>query len=87
MPHPDCPHHPDRPRTIRHTCLCCGRVDEERVTSFSLRSCAACRTVMQIEVVEYGKLLDWGKMKIKVLAKRGITVMQMPEREASDGTA
>ncbi|GEM_PF-2803085 len=78
---PDCPHHPDRLRTIRHTCLCCDRVDEERVTSFSLRSCAACRCVMGIEVVEDGKLLDWGKMRYRVLAKRGIKVMQMPERE------
>lgn len=78
---PDCEHHPDRPRTIRFTCLCCGRVDEDRLTSFSLRSCAACRMVMQINVVEDGKLLDWGRMKLRVLAKSGIHVMQIPERE------
>lgn len=36
---------------------------------------------MSIEVVEDGKLLDWGKMRIKVLANRGLRVTQIPERE------
>lgn len=79
---PDCLHHPTKPRTIRYTCLCCGIVEDRRGVTFSLRSCTACRTIMQIEVIEDGKLLDWGKLRYKVLAKRGINVkvMEIPER-------
>jgi len=78
---PDCADHPAVPRTIRYTCLCCHRVVEERTETYTLRSCSSCRCIMQITVVEEGKVLDWGRAKVRVLARRGInvTVLETPE--------
>jgi len=83
---PDCSHSPAAPRTIRYACLCCHRVVEERAETYTLRSCASCRCILQITVVEDGKMVDWGRAKTRVLARRGInvTVTETPEATQSE---
>lgn len=82
---PDCDHHPAVLRTIRYNCLCCYRVVEERAETYTLRSCSSCRCIMQISVVEDGKVLDWGRLERRVLARRGINVEVLETPEAPEG--
>ena len=70
----ECPHHPETPRTIQYDCVCCGRQEIVTAESYGLRSCSACQCIMQITILEEGKVIDWGRAKIRVLARRGIGV-------------
>lgn len=67
---PDCPHHPAVPRTIEYTCVCCHRTWSEQAETYALRSCASCRCIMQITVVEEGKVVTVSREKLRALAKR-----------------
>lgn len=82
---PECPHSPEAPRTIQYECVCCGRQESVKAESYGLRSCSSCQCIMQITIVEDGKVIDWGRAKIRVLARRGSGVPVTVLPEAKDG--
>lgn len=81
----ECPHHPKTPRTIQYDCVCCRRQEVVKAESYGLRSCSTCQVIMQITIVEDGKVIDWGRAKIRVLARRGIGVPVTVLPEAKEG--
>ena len=76
---PACADTPSAPRTIKFYCRCCHRtLIEPNQASYSLRSCASCQVIMEITIVEEGKVIDFGRARYAKIAGEDRKVIALP---------